>query len=106
MLEMSLDIAEAIIGREVADRDVVVESIGRCLRFDRPDGDVTLRVHPDDVACAAEAMHAGLIVAPDVELYPDATVERGGCVVDAGAIRIDGQFGPALARVREALALG
>ncbi len=106
VLEMSVDIAEAVIGREVAERDVVVGTIRRCLAFDRPAGDVAVLVHPDDLECAAEAVQVGLIDRTGVELVADARIERGGCVVDAPAVRIDGQLGPALDRVRQALSVG
>ncbi len=106
VLEMSVRVAEAVIGREVSERDVVVDTVRRCLALDRPTGDVAVLVHPDDVECAAEAVQVGLIDRTGVQLVADARIERGGCVVDAPAVRIDGQLGPALDRVREALGIG
>ena len=103
---MSIDVAEAVIGREVAERDVVVDTIRRCLAFDRPSGSVAVLVHPEDLACAVEAIEVGLIDGTGVDLVADAAIERGGCVVDAPTVRIDGQLGPALERIRDALRAG
>lgn len=101
---MAMQIAEAVIAREVADRDVVTDSIRRCLQLRSADEPVVARVHPDDAACATEAYEAGLIVAPSgFTIVPDASVERGGCIVDIGAARLDSQIGAAVARVRAAL---
>jgi len=105
VLELAMRVAETVLEREVHDHDVVVETIRRCLRVERPDDEVTLRVHPEDVACAAEAIDAGLITGADVDLTPDPGIERGGCVVDSPTLRVDGQFGSVLARIRDALSV-
>jgi len=75
-----------------------------------------VRLNPDDAAFVAEAMERrhpdrpfgrgptfyGLL--SGLRVQPDPTVERGGCVLELGAERIDGQVSQALARVRAALA--
>lgn len=106
VLSMSLEVAEVVIGREVTERDLVVDTIRRCLAFDRPPGGVTVRVHPEDLACAREAVDVGLIDGTGADLVGDPTIERGGCIVDAPTVHVDGQLGPALARIRDALRTG
>lgn len=62
-----------------------------------PEGDVaTLRLHPDDYETVD-----GLPV--EAKLVADPSIERGGCVVEVGATRIDAQRGPAISRLRRAL---
>lgn len=100
----SLRIAEQVLEREVADRDVVVDTIRRSLLLAPGVGPVIIRLHPEDVACAAEALEAGLIKgAGDVEIVPESGVARGGCVVDGDGMRVDSQLDAALARLGDAL---
>lgn len=105
VVEMALGIAESVIGREVADGDVVAATIGRALRLRPPEGTPIVRVAPTDLAVAAEALDAGLIPSTsDVELVGDPTIAPGGCVVETDVSTVDAQVDEALARVREALA--
>ncbi|MEM9041886.1 MAG: FliH/SctL family protein [Actinomycetota bacterium] len=104
VVELSVEIAEAVIGREIANGDVVIESLRRSLALVPSDQPPVVRVHPDDAGVAAEALEAGLVSAsPDIELVGDPSIERGGTVVDCGPAHIDGQIGPALARIRATL---
>lgn len=104
VVELAVGIAESLIGRALADGDVVVESLRRSLALAPPDQAPIVRVHPEDGQVAAEALEAGLITAsPDIELVGDPSVGRGGCVVDCGPSHIDGQIGAALDRVKATL---
>lgn len=106
VIATALHIAEAVIGREVTDHGAVVEVIQRALAESSSDldGDVVIHLHPEDVGCAAEAIDAGLIRGLDaVEVVPDPTVDRGGCLVDAGSLHVDARLGATLDRVRAAL---
>ena len=95
-------IAEQILGRELSDPGrAAVDAVRRALRL-APDGaDAVVRLHPGDLAtvAATDAMAA----AATVRFVADETVQPGGCVLDAGACRIDAQVGPALARVHAAV---
>jgi flagellar assembly protein FliH len=103
VIDMALHIAEVLVHREVTEHDAVVDSIRHCLQL-KPADSAVARVHPDDLACALEARDARLIEATSrVELVADPTVGRGGCVIETGSSQIDGQIGPALERIREAL---
>lgn len=96
-IELALELAEAVIGREIesaADpgRDALSRALA--LRLDREG--VRARMHPDDLALLSE-------MPGDVELIPDPAVSRGGAVVELGVGLVDATIGSALDRVREAL---
>lgn len=114
-LEMAVGIAEAIVERELATVDEpLLEACRRAARFVPSRGDVVVRVHPltaarvtDDptdpdlarqIAETLDAHHRITFVA-------DASIEPTGCIVHVGALRIDPQIGPALARIRAELGL-
>lgn len=100
--DTALAIAEAVVGRELEiaaepGRDALV----RALRLAPERTDAIARLHPDDVDTVGDL--AALTTERSITIVADAAVERGGCVLDVGACRIDGQITPALARVREVL---
>ncbi len=67
-----------------------------------PEGeDLVVRLHPDAGVSADEL--AALVPAAELKVVADPRIERTGCVVEAGACRIDAQIGPALERVRKLL---
>ena len=102
MTTMALQIAEAIVGRELhTAHDPGVEAISRALRLAPKRADAIAHLNPGDVATLGDL--AALAGDRNVTVVADAAVEPGGCVLDVGACRIDAQVGPALARVREAL---
>jgi flagellar assembly protein FliH len=99
---MAVELAAAIVGRELrACGDDVRDAIRRALALVPDRGSLTVRVHPADGG-AAVALATG--DAPDVCVVPDPAVEPGGCVVEVGALRVDAQIGPAIARLRDLLA--
>jgi len=103
VVELSVQIAESLVHREITDHGAVVDVIRHSLELCAGD-DAVARVHPDDLACAVEARTSGLIEASsEVRLIADASVARGGCSVDAGAARLDAQIAPAIERIRNAL---
>lgn len=103
VIEMSMEIAESIVHREITDHSAVIDVIAHCLQLHRSENP-TARVHPDDLKCAQDARRAGLIGGVTAfELVADPAVQRGGCVLDAGSSRFDAQLAPAVQRVRTAL---
>lgn len=106
VLATSLRVAELVIGREITDHGAIVDVIRQALAVRATDlsGDLVIRLHPDDVACAADAIDAGLIRGVDaVEVMADPTVGRGGCLVDAGNLHVDARLGATLERISAAL---
>lgn len=101
--DVAVEIAEAILAREVASCDAPVrDAVTRALNLAPPRVDAIARVHPDDAVVLAELEQ----IATDrtVTVIADGSVERGGCVLEVGPCRIDAQIAPALQRVREVLA--
>jgi flagellar assembly protein FliH len=99
---MAVQIAETILGRELAACDAAArDAITRALQLAPPRVDATARLHPDDIATIGDL--ESLAGDRTVTLLADPAVERGGCVLDVGPCRIDAQVGPALARVRKEL---
>lgn len=99
----ALQIAEAVLGREVqAADDPGRDALVRALALAPQRVAAVARLHPED----AQTLGAidDITAERDLTIVPDAAVERGGCILDVGACRIDAQVGPALQRVREVLA--
>lgn len=106
VVELSINIAESLVHREITDQQAVIDVIARCLQLHGGDKPVA-RVHPDDLKCVVDARRAGLIGGDTTfELVADPGVQRGGCVLDGGSTRFDAQVGPAVERVRTALSAG
>jgi type III secretion protein L len=103
--------AEKIVGRAVAlDAAVMAEIAAEALGACRPRvGAIRLRVHPADLA-TLEPRRARLVAAlPEgaaLEIYPDESVDRLGCVVETSVGRVDGQLATQIAALERALANG
>jgi flagellar assembly protein FliH len=104
-VRLAATLAEEIVGAELrAVDEPVLEAIRRSISFLPDRGDLVVRVHPDDVATTSAALAAWPAVAMRAVVnVPDASIERGGCVLEVGPCRVDAQIGPALQRLRVAL---
>ncbi len=97
VLAAAVDIAELVLGRELADRPgSAIAAVRRALAAA---GDAPVRVvrlHPDDVALV------DVVVAehPALRFVADAALERGDAVADLTDGSIDARIGAALDRVR------
>lgn len=99
----AFELAEALVGRELElATDPGRDALARALRLTEGPEAVVARLHPDDVDALGE--HADLAPGREVTVVADATVERGGCVLQAGAGQIDARLRTALERVRRVLA--
>ncbi len=102
---LAVELASEIVGRElaVAERPVV-DALARAAQLLPDRGIPRIRVHPDDAATVHETVTSDTgRWTPGVDVIADPTIERGGCVVDIDACRIDAQIGPAIERLRAAL---
>lgn len=100
----ALDLAEAIIGRELeVAKWPGADALARALALVPPARSAAAHLHPADLCDLDPDMVAA---GRDLTLVADPSVEPGGCVVVVGDSRIDAQLGPALARVRAALLSG
>jgi flagellar assembly protein FliH len=103
---LAVAVARRIVQREIAtDPALVVAMTRHALEQVELDGRVEVRLHPDDLA-EVRARLAPL--APDgrpvdVAWVPDATVGRGGCVVETPQRLVDGQLDTALRALYERL---
>ena len=99
---LAVQIAETILGRELAACDTAArDAVVRALQLAPPRCDATARLNPEDLAAVGDLTE--IAAGRTVTLVADSNVERGGCVLDVGACRIDAQVGPALDRVRKVL---
>lgn len=105
VLSLALQLAEEIVGRELqAVDDVVLAAVERSLSLVPDRGDVVLRVHPDDLSVVLDATGSMGHRGGEVQIVPDASIGRGGCVAVCGALQVDAQLPAAFARLRDAFA--
>jgi flagellar assembly protein FliH len=98
----AVELAEALLGRELkVAEDIGRTALARALALAPNAQPVRAFLNPQDVETIGP-LHE---VAPGrtVEIIADPTVEPGGCVIEAGASKVDAQLGPALIRARRAL---
>jgi type III secretion system HrpE/YscL family protein len=102
--------AERILGRQLdLDPDAVIDICRSALGAVRRARAVLLRVHPEDLArvSAARPRLASALARPGadvaVELRPDATVSRGGCLVETESGIVDARLETQLAAIERAL---
>jgi flagellar assembly protein FliH len=104
VVEFALQLAEAIIGRELELSTAPWrDAIRRCLQLAPPETEIKLRLHPDDAIAALADQALMNELSTQVRIVADHTVERSGAVAEAGACRIDSQISSAVERVRVAL---
>ena len=97
IVSAALDLAEAIVGREVAvSASPGADALARVMRVAGEERPMVVRLHPDDVAMMPSPP-AGVVIMADPH------VERGGAIAEAGDWRVDAQLVPALDRARAAL---
>lgn len=101
VVELALQISEAVLGREVAtSADPGADAVRRALRL-LPDGAIaTVHLNPEDRARLDPSTFGGLTL----RLVDDPTLARGDALVETDQSVVDATMGAALARVREVLA--
>lgn len=102
IVDAVFDLAQTLLGRELsATRTPGRDALARALSMVRDHGNVTARLHPDDIETIGDL--AELAPGRVITIVPDPNVEPAGCVLEAGAMRVDAQLGPALERAKRAL---
>jgi len=101
VLRAAVELAEALLGRELSDAPERGVDALRRVMFAAPEtGTVTVRLHPDDLA----ALGAGDgYLDPRVQLVADPTLIPGDAVAEQGTTTVDARLSEAVRRVREAL---
>ena len=102
IVDAALDLARAVVGHEVAasaspGRDALLRAFTEAPTT----GSLVAHLHPDDVELLGGDLPAHGVA--EVAVVPDATVERGGCIVETSSGRIDALLSTALARAAAAL---
>lgn len=102
---LALDLAEAIIGVELADGERSARStLARALTATAPGETVVVRLNPHDHLELQEACADRSLELPaGVSLVDDATLARGDAVSELPSGHLDARLGPAVERLREAL---
>lgn len=101
----AFELTVALVGRELElSSSSGEDAIARALALAPPAVALQVRVHPDDVVAIGDV--EALAPSRSIVLLADPSVDRGGCVVDAGPCEIDAMIGAALERVREVLVDG
>ncbi len=101
VVELACRLAEAILECELSQTRAVLEAATRALRLVPEGEDLVVKVNPADELTVEDIQ--ALVPDAAVKVVSDPAVEVGGCVVAAGACRIDAQIGPALQRARRVL---
>jgi flagellar biosynthesis/type III secretory pathway protein FliH len=99
-VELAYELCETILEREMQRDGAVLETVSRAIAL-LPSREATvLRVSENDYPLVASQFAGG-----SVRIIADSDVGSGGCIVEAGAARVDARWETALARVREAIGL-
>ena len=94
----ALELAEAILGREVDQDRAATDAVARALALAPANVDIAVHVNPAD----AEIIEATGLPG-NVKLVADPAVIQGGCMARVGDCTIDARLGAALERAKEAL---
>lgn len=100
--ELAFMLLEELLARELAlSVNPGRDAITRALSLDHGNEAATVRLNPEDYATLGELADLG--VSRPLEVRADASVERGGAVVEIGTTTLDSQLRSALDRVRRVL---
>ncbi|MGB5759760.1 MAG: FliH/SctL family protein [Acidimicrobiales bacterium] len=100
-VDLALQIAEAVLGREIAcTDDPGAEAIARCLEMAPATGDLFARLNPQD---AAELGRIDGLADRGLMITADPSLRRGDAVVTINDATIDARLSESLRRVAEAL---
>ncbi len=102
VVELALQIAEAVVGRQleldlVGGRDALARAVAGTPGRDA----VVARLHPDDVAVLGDV--SGITQGRVVSVTADPMLRRGDCVIDMGPTRVDACLATSFDRVRTVL---
>lgn len=103
----AVTIARHLIHRELtAEPTVITDLVRRSLQQFPLERNITVRLHPDDLAIVQQAMldePEGSAAQRDLRWHADPHIVRGGCLVDGRERVLDGRLDTALERTYRAL---
>ncbi len=107
VIALACEVARAVLGREAAAGPEVLRDVtSRAMARMRRASVVVLRVHPDDVAVAGREARGWLpegMEGAETMVTGDASVERGGAVVETELGRVDARLSRLLEEVARIL---
>ena len=107
IVELACVLARRIVRRELTHHpEITLEWIREALALVSGAGEITLRLHPSDVATLRNEVDTLVSIfgaAAQARVIPDETISRGGCRVDTQFGSIDQQLESQLARIGEEL---
>lgn len=107
LVAAAVELAEAVLGYELKDRSKAARAaLDRALSGSKGLDTVAIAMNPEDVALLADVDMGSGPVHTGVELTADPSVNPGDAVVELPHGFLDAKIGTALARVKEALAVG
>ncbi len=97
---LAVAVARHIVAREVTVDPTGVHALVSRAMLQLPiDHPIVVRLHPDDIAyCGTMIVPDGAGRTPDIRWVPDASVMRGGCLVEGRERIIDGRIDTSLER--------
>jgi flagellar assembly protein FliH len=102
VVDAIFDLTETLLGRELSHtRTPGRDALTRALNMVRDHGNVVARFNPDDIESLGDL--AELLPGRTITVVADPNVEPAGCIVEAGAMKVDAQLGPAIERAKRAL---
>jgi flagellar biosynthesis/type III secretory pathway protein FliH len=103
-LRFALAVAERIVKREVRiDKEVVVRQIREAVKRVVGIDSIKIRVNPEEESVARQHRSAILGSLREVLIEADATIERGGCIIESTAGNVDARLETQLRQVEAAL---
>lgn len=100
MTGLALETASRIVRERIElDDPVAARALSEAVAALPEIDGLTARLHPDDVSAVSDGL-SELIERQRIELKPDESIERGGCVVESRAGSIDARLETAIEAVR------
>ena len=105
IVDLALLIAKKVVKIIASNnREVVVENVRQALRLLSAERQITIRVNPDDLKLSEEELKrvtAALEKEKTIAFYADATIEKGGCLIESDLGNIDAQIGSQLLELEQ-----
>jgi flagellar assembly protein FliH len=100
-VELALEIAEAVLGHQVAAADDPgAAAIARCLELAPASGELNAHLNPEDLMILGDVPS---LEGRKLTLTPDSSLQRGDAIVTVNEATIDARLSESLRRVAEAL---
>jgi flagellar assembly protein FliH len=104
ILHGAVEVAEALVGRALADSpEPGLDALRRVMAVAPQTGTVTVRLHPDDLASLGAPDANYTVAGRVVSLVADPTLSPGDAIAEQGSTTIEARMGEAIARVRAEL---